>query len=259
LRETLERALGGGYGPGATAPRLLVTAVDVVEGKLEVFDSLRCRVTAEHVVASGSLPPWFPPTAIDGPHGRHFYWDGGLWSNSPLPDVLKALRERSSPSAERQAAYRAYVIDVFPRRGRVPQTNWEVWRRINEIAYADKTDYDRRGADRVNTCKRLVQLMDAHKHLLPRAVADEIAAYAADLDLDHRFDVEVLKLQRGVYPSDKQEGLSREIDFSLPRIKELIAQGERDAHRWLEDIATQRPRGGGAGPSSRRRRSASPR
>ena len=35
-------------------------------------------------MASGSLPPSFPPTEIEGEH----YWDGGLVSNTPLDWVL---------------------------------------------------------------------------------------------------------------------------------------------------------------------------
>ena len=35
-------------------------------------------------MASGALPPGFPPVTIDG----HLYWDGGLVSNTPLQYVL---------------------------------------------------------------------------------------------------------------------------------------------------------------------------
>ena len=35
-------------------------------------------------MASGALPPGFPPVEIDGEH----YWDGGLVSNTPLQYVL---------------------------------------------------------------------------------------------------------------------------------------------------------------------------
>ena len=38
----------------------------------------------EHIMASGALPPGFPPVVIDGNH----YWDGGIVSNSPLWYVL---------------------------------------------------------------------------------------------------------------------------------------------------------------------------
>ena len=40
------------------------------------------------MVAAGSLPPGFPAKEVAG----RFYWDGGLWSNTPLPEVLNALQ-----------------------------------------------------------------------------------------------------------------------------------------------------------------------
>ena len=44
------------------------------------FDSPSEVIKAEHVMASGALPPGFPAVEIDGEH----YWDGGLVSNTPL-------------------------------------------------------------------------------------------------------------------------------------------------------------------------------
>ena len=44
------------------------------------------RSAPQHVIASGSLPPGFPATEIDG----EFYWDGGVVSNTPLQWVLDA-------------------------------------------------------------------------------------------------------------------------------------------------------------------------
>ena len=44
------------------------------------FDNHDASHRPEHVIASGSLPPGFPATEIEGEH----YWDGGLVSNTPL-------------------------------------------------------------------------------------------------------------------------------------------------------------------------------
>ena len=47
-------------------------------------------------MASGALPPGFPPVEIDG----QLYWDGGIVSNTPLQHVLErqrtARRDRAS-------------------------------------------------------------------------------------------------------------------------------------------------------------------
>ncbi len=58
--------------------RLIVSAVNVETAELETFDSFRDNITSDHIVASGSLPPGFPWTTIDGKH----YLDGGIVSSS---------------------------------------------------------------------------------------------------------------------------------------------------------------------------------
>ena len=45
---------------------LIITAVDIDEGRGAAFDSLKQPITPEHVVASGSIPPGFPAKTIEG-------------------------------------------------------------------------------------------------------------------------------------------------------------------------------------------------
>ena len=62
-----------------------VGAVNVRTGNSVYFDNSRRRkIGAEHIMASGALPPGFPPVEIEG----ELYWDGGIVSNSPLWYVL---------------------------------------------------------------------------------------------------------------------------------------------------------------------------
>jgi len=60
--------------------RLSLEAVNVTTGDSVYFDSTKMRIEPEHFMASGALPPAFPPLEIDG----ELYWDGGTISNSPL-------------------------------------------------------------------------------------------------------------------------------------------------------------------------------
>jgi NTE family protein len=61
--------------------RVIVGAINVATGVMEYFRSRQPGgLTFEHVAASGSLPPSFPMTPI----GEHRYWDGGLFSNTPV-------------------------------------------------------------------------------------------------------------------------------------------------------------------------------
>src|ERR1700738_4168811 len=64
--------------------RFSVGAVNVRTGNFVYFDSTTHQICPEHVIASGSLPPGFPATEIEG----EYYWDGGLVSNTPLQWVL---------------------------------------------------------------------------------------------------------------------------------------------------------------------------
>ncbi|SFK87197.1 Patatin-like phospholipase [Falsiroseomonas stagni DSM 19981] len=67
--------------------RLSVGAVNVRTGNFAYFDSAEIPIRAEHVMASGALPPGFPAIEIDGEHS----WDGGLVSNTPLLLLLLLL------------------------------------------------------------------------------------------------------------------------------------------------------------------------
>jgi NTE family protein len=78
--------------PGNTPER---GAVNVRTGNFTYFDTETHLIRPEHIMASGSLPPGFPATEIDG----EFYWDGGLISNTPLQWVADGpTRQDTSPS-----------------------------------------------------------------------------------------------------------------------------------------------------------------
>ncbi|CAN0508621.1 unnamed protein product, partial [Phaeothamnion confervicola] len=55
----------------ARETRFSVGATNVRTGNLTYFDNTTHKVGAAHVMASGSLPPGFPATEVDG----EFYWD----------------------------------------------------------------------------------------------------------------------------------------------------------------------------------------
>src|SRR3979411_1352141 len=80
LRGTLERVVDFDRINDSREIRLSVGAVNVRTGVFSYFDSDKIAIRPEHVMASGALPPGFPPVEIDG----ELYWDGGLFSNTPL-------------------------------------------------------------------------------------------------------------------------------------------------------------------------------
>jgi NTE family protein len=84
LRATLERLVDFDR-INAKEVRLSLGAVNVRSGQLVYFDNKHQTIGPEHVMASGALPPGFPPIEIEGEH----YWDGGVVSNTPLQYVMQ--------------------------------------------------------------------------------------------------------------------------------------------------------------------------
>ena len=95
LKETLERLVDFDR-LNSGESRLSVGAVNVRNGNFTYFDTTTHRIDFRHIMASGSLPPGFPATEIDG----EYYWDGGIVSNTPLQWVLDRVRART-PSRSR--------------------------------------------------------------------------------------------------------------------------------------------------------------
>ncbi len=215
------------YGPEVVDPRLIVTAVDVEAGTSKAFDSYSVPITAAHLVASGSLPPGFPAKEIVG----KLYWDGGLWSNTPLREVLDVLQQ-AGPTEER---YQVYIIDVFPQQARPPQTNWEVCQRISEITYADKTKYDCKACNWVNRYIDLVKTMHEQADQLPAPLRTRVKEEYTKICQQEkkRSHLDITIISRSAFPDDQAEYISRDLDFSPKRIEELMTQGYRDASQAL--------------------------
>ena len=76
--------------------RFSVGAVKVRTGNFAYFDNETDQDRAEHIMASGALPPAFAAVEID----KKFYWDGGLVSNTPLTGC-SAIRRAATPSSSR--------------------------------------------------------------------------------------------------------------------------------------------------------------
>ncbi len=91
LRETLQELIDWKYlGDGPT--RLTVGAVNVCSGAMRYFDTRDEKLALDHVMASGALPPAFGAVRIDGEP----YWDGGIYSNTPIEAVLDDKPRRDS-------------------------------------------------------------------------------------------------------------------------------------------------------------------
>jgi NTE family protein len=126
LKETLERLVDFDRINDARGTRLSLGAVNVRTGHFAYFDSEKITIRPEHVMASGALPPGFPPVEIDGEQ----YWDGGLFSNTPLQYMVDYYPRRSRL---------IFQVDVFQAHGYLPTNLDEVNEREKDIRYSSRT------------------------------------------------------------------------------------------------------------------------
>jgi len=126
LKRTLERLVDfDRINAGMT--RFSAGAVNVRTGNFVYFDTSTHKITPEHVMASGALPPGFPAVEIDGEH----YWDGGLVSNTPLQWVIESNPRRKDTLA--------FQVDLWSAQGQPPRNMAEVATRQKEIQFSSRT------------------------------------------------------------------------------------------------------------------------
>lgn len=128
LKGTLERLCDFDRINHASELHVSVGAVNVRTGNMVFFDNREIELRAEHFMASGALPPAFPPVEIDG----ELFWDGGLVSNTPLGHVLQQRPMRDTL---------AFQVDLWSARGAAPTNMGEVDDRRKDITYSSRTRY----------------------------------------------------------------------------------------------------------------------
>ena len=107
--------------------RMTVGAVNVCSGRMRYFDTRNEPLTADHVMASGALPPAFGAIRIDGEP----YWDGGIYSNTPIEAVLDDKPRRDSV---------IFAVNVWHQTGPEPESIWQVMSRQKDIQFASRAD-----------------------------------------------------------------------------------------------------------------------
>ena len=213
LKATLERLVDFDRINGREM-RLSVGAVNVRSGNSIYFDNAAQAIGVEHVMASGALPPGFPPVNIDGQD----YWDGGILSNTPLNYVLDTFT--------RSRRLMVVQVDLFSARGPMPRTLSEVIERQKDIAYSSRT--------RMNTDTAAANVN------LQQAMVDLIAKLPARLRRDAAVDalkqhmtcqpVEIVHL---IYRNKAYELDSKDYEFSRAMVEEHWEAGVRDMRNTI--------------------------
>jgi NTE family protein len=213
LKGTLERLVDFNRINNAGDVRLSVGAVNVRTGQFSYFDSANMTIRPEHVMASGALPPGFPPIEIDGEH----YWDGGLFSNTPLEYVLDYSPRRSRLT---------FQVDVFHAQGRLPTNLDEVSERAKDIRYSSRTQICSSAFRAKHDVRHAIN--ELYKLLPPDLASTEQAKRLYEHGCVTEMDIVQL-----VYRSAEPQGASKDYDFSRSSMQRLWQEGASAAQTVL--------------------------
>jgi NTE family protein len=195
--------------------RLTVGAVNVNTSQLKYFDTREMDLNAAHVMASGALPPAFPAVCIDGEP----YWDGGIYSNTPIEVVLDEHPRRNAL---------IFAVNMWQPSGAEPRTIWQVMGRQKDLQYAS------RGKSHVARQEQLHRLRHVVRELvkrIPEAERDdpmvkELASYGCGT---------IMHLVRLLSPRLDGEDHTKDIDFTRSGIRLRWQAGYEHAQRVLSE------------------------
>ncbi len=194
--------------------RLTVGAVNVRTGKMHYFDSRNIPITLDHVLASGALPPGFPAIRIDGDP----YWDGGLYSNTPIEVVFDDNPRRDSV---------VFTVQIFPISGAEPASVMQVLSRQIDIQYASRADSHIPRQEHIHQLRHmvreLVRMLPEDKRNSPEV--KEMAGYGCGTFMH------IVRINANPPPD---EDYLREIDFTTSGINRRWLAGYEDTMRTLE-------------------------
>jgi NTE family protein len=212
LKATLEKLVDFDL-INARKTRFSVGAVNVRTGNFAYFDNATDTIRAEHIMASGALPPGFPPVEVDGEH----YWDGGLVSNTPLDWVLSSHSDLDTL---------VFQVDLWSARGLLPADMPSVAVRAKEIQFSSRT----RSATEVF---RERQLLRAAFRKLAEQMPEELLNTPEARTLIEATDASAFNIVQLVYHSPTYEGESKDYEFSRQTMEDHWRTGYEDAQYTL--------------------------
>ncbi|WP_308514393.1 patatin-like phospholipase family protein [Sphingomonas flavescens] len=220
LRRTLEELVDFKYlNSGGT--RITVGASSVRTAEMRYFDSRDERIGVEHILASGALPPGFPPVRIDG----ELYWDGGILSNTPVEVVFDDNPRRNSV---------VFAVHIWNPHGPEPETIWEVMNRQKDVQYSSRAAAHIKRQRQLHKLRHIVaelsKLIPEEKRRDNRI--SDMAAYGC---------LTRMHVVRLLAPALDYEDHSKDIDFSAQGIRRRREAGYRDTIETLEKAPWREP------------------
>jgi NTE family protein len=195
--------------------RMTVGAVNVVTGNMRYFDNRHEPLGVDHVMASGALPPAFGAVRIGGEP----YWDGGIYSNTPIEAVLDDKPRRDAL---------IFAVNVWHQTGPEPESIWQVMGRQKDIQYASRADSHIARQKQIHrlrhVIRELARELPASKQADPKV--RELAAWGCGTMMH------VVRLHA---PRLDGEDHTKDIDFTPAGVRARRQAGYADTLRMLAE------------------------
>jgi NTE family protein len=213
LRETLSSLIDLTV-LNAAHPRLTVGAVNVKSGELRYFDSRDAALGLEEVMASGALPPGFPAIRVGG----EAYWDGGLYSNTPLEAVLDDNPRRDSV---------IFGVNVWQPTGHEPESLWQVMARQKDIRYASRDDSHIARQKQIHRLRHVIRKLSQNLSAEKKGTREfkELASWGCHT---------TMHVVRLLAPALEGEDYLKDLDFSAAGIRFRCQAGFADTQRMIK-------------------------
>jgi NTE family protein len=196
------------------SPRFTLGLVTVRSGHMRYFDTKNEKVGLDHVLGSSAIPPSFPAVRIDG----ESYWDGGIYSNTPVEVVFDDDPRQSSV---------VFAVQIWHSHGLEPESIAQVFMRQKDILFGSRTKSHIARQAQIHRMRHVVRelfsmLPDERKDT---PEAKELAAWGCGT-LMHLVEI-------NAEPIDGETN-ARDFDFSQTAIEARWQAGYADACRMIE-------------------------
>jgi NTE family protein len=194
--------------------RFTLGLTTVQTGQIRYFDSKKDKIGVEHVLGSSAIPPSFPAVLIDG----EYYWDGGVYSNSPVEAVFNENPRQSSV---------VFAVQIWHTRGPEPQSLAHAFMREKDILFGSRSRGHIMRQAELHRMRRiireLVDLLPEDRKNSPRV--KELASWSCTTTM-HLVEINAQPFEG--------ETNARDYDFSRAAIQARWQAGYVDACRTLE-------------------------
>jgi len=183
-------------------------------GQIRYFDNKRDKIGIDHVLGSSAIPPSFPAVQIDG----EYYWDGGIYSNTPVEVVFDDDPRRTSV---------VFAVQIWHTEGPEPQSLAHAFMREKDILFGSRTRSHIVRQAQLHRMRRVVrELVD----MLPDEAKNsprvkELAGFGC------RTTIHLIEINAQGISGETNE---RDYDFSRQAIQARWRAGYADTSRMIE-------------------------